>query len=106
MATGPVPEVPSADDGAVLQLPHDGIVTEIARQLEDGGEYRITFLPSGPQRLVDVRWAALSAGRVVGRRVRVAVTRAAVDPSTPITVRVTCAPAPRSAIPRQRGQLT
>jgi hypothetical protein len=94
----------SGSPAALQQLPHDGLVPDIARQLEDSGEYRATFVPTDPQRLVDLRWAALGAGRILGRRVHVAITRAGIEPGTsPITVRMTCAPSSRrSAIPRQR----
>jgi hypothetical protein len=106
MAPGPDPE-PSRSAAALQQLPQDALVPDIARQLEDSGEYRATFVPTDPQRLVDLRWAALGAGRLLGRRVHVAVTRAGIEPGTsPITVRMTCAPSPRPAarrsIPRQR----
>jgi hypothetical protein len=100
---------------SVEQLPHDGLAPDIARQLMLAGEYRATFVPSDPQRLVDLRWAALGAGRLLGQRVQVAITRAGIEPGTsPITVRMTCAPAAhpasrpaprpatRHAIPRQR----
>jgi hypothetical protein len=94
----------------VEQLPHDGLAPDIARQLMLAGEYRATFVPSDPQRLVDLRWAALGAGRLLGRRVQVAITRAGIEPGiSPITVRMTCAPASRQPrppsqrkIPRQR----
>lgn len=89
---------------AATELPSD-LVPDIARQLEDSGEYRVSFVPVDPQRLVDLRWAALGAGRMIGRRVHVVVSRAQVDPgNTPITVRVTCGPMSRPNIPRQRAQ--
>jgi hypothetical protein len=97
----------------VQQLPHDGLAPDIARELEDTGEYRTTFVPTDPQRLVDLRWAALGAGRLLGRPVHVAVTRAGIEPGTsPVTVRMTCAPAVHSVahpsvrrtIPRQRQE--
>jgi hypothetical protein len=94
-------------DLAGPQLPHDELAADIARHLEDAGEYRITLVPSDPQRLVDLRWAALAAGRLMGRRVHVAATRAAVDYGrTPITVRVTTEPTSQPAIPLQREQVT
>jgi hypothetical protein len=89
------------------RLPHDRLIPAIARELADAGEYSATFLSADAQRLVDLRWAALRAGRLIGRPVRVSVSRAAVDPgSTPITVRLTCAPATKPAIPLQRQQGT
>jgi hypothetical protein len=109
MALRPAHE-PAGSPAAVQQLPHDGLAPDIARQLMLAGEYRATFVPSDPQRLVDLRWAALGAGRLLGRRVHVAITRAGIEPGTsPITVRMTCAPAPHQPrppshlkIPRQR----
>ena len=83
---------------SVVVLPGD-LVDSIARHLEDAGEYRVTLQPGSPQRVIDLRWAALAVGRRLGRRVDVAVTRAGVDVvSASTTVRMTCAP----AIPLQR----
>jgi hypothetical protein len=81
-------------------------VADIARHLQDAGEFRMTLMPDAPQELVDVRWAALRAGRVLGRRVHVAVSGLTLDSArTPLTVRMTCAVATmRPAIPHQRAQ--
>lgn len=85
-------------EGGAVVLPRD-LVDAIARHLEDAGEYRVTLEPGPPQRLIDLRWAALDAGRRLGRRVSVAVTRAGVDAaSASTTVRMTCLP----PIPLQR----
>lgn len=81
----------------------DDLATAIARQIRAGGEYQVTYLPNDPQRLVDLRWAALAAGRMLSRRVDVTVSRATAMPGhTPITVRMTCAVEGRPTIPRQR----
>ena len=81
-----------------MVLPDD-LVDAIARHLEDAGEYRVTLEPGPPQRVIDLRWAALGAGRRLGRRVSVAVTRSGVDAvNAATTVRMTCAP----LIPQQR----
>src|SRR3954454_20433265 len=89
--------------GGAVVLPRD-LVDAIARHLEDAGEYRVTLEPGPPQRVIDLRWAALDAGRRLGRRVYVAVTRAGVDSaSASTTVRMTCVPAiPLQRDPRQR----
>jgi|SRR4051794_14658612 hypothetical protein len=93
---------PVADGaGGTVVLPQD-LVDGIARHLEDAGEYRVTLEPGSPQRVIDLRWAALAASRRLGRRVNVAVTRAGVDVVSALTtVRMTCAP----AIPLQREPL-
>lgn len=83
----------------------DDLATAIARQIRTAGEYQVTYLPNDPQRLVDLRWAALAAGRMLSRRVDVTVSRATAMPGhTPITVRMTCSIEGRPAIPRQRGR--
>jgi hypothetical protein len=88
--------------GAAVVLPAD-LVDAIARHLEDAGEYRVTLEPGPPQRVIDLRWAALKAGRRLGRRVHVAVTRSGVDAmSASTTVRMTCAPPRSHGIPQQR----
>jgi hypothetical protein len=88
----------AAGAGGAVVLPRD-LVDAIARHLEDAGEYRVTLEPGPPQRVIDLRWAALDAGRRLGRRIHVAVTRSGVDAThASTTVRMTCAP----AIPHQR----
>ena len=81
----------------------DDMVADIARQLDDAGEYRLTLVPDLPQRMVDLRWAALRAGRILGRPVEVAVSAGALNAAQgPVTIRLT-SPAPtRTGIPRQR----
>jgi len=88
--------------GATVLHPHDDLAPDIVRQLEDTGEYCVTFVPHDPQRLVDLRWSALAAGRLIGRQVDVAVIRTGIDTNTPITVRVTASPLRATAIPQQR----
>lgn len=90
----------SAALGAPLR---DDVVADIARQLEDAGVFRVTMVPDLPQRLVDLRWAALRAGRILGRPVKMAVSGAAVSSAgSPVTIRMTCASETRQGIPRQR----
>lgn len=95
VAAGTPPGTPLPDD----------LATDIVRHLEDTGEYRLTLVPDAPQRLVDLRWAALRAGRALGHRVEVAVSGASLDSGqTPLTVRMTWAGASRPTIPQQRHQ--
>ncbi len=85
-----------------MVLPAD-LVDAIARHLEEAGEYRVTLEPGPPQRVIDLRWAALEAGRRLDRRVDVAVTRSGIDAmSASTTVRMTCAPVRLRSIPHQR----
>lgn len=90
--------VPDAEVGAPLS---DDAIEDIARQLDRAGEFRLTLVPDLPQRLVDLRWAALRAGQLLGRPVDVAVSGASVNAQGPVTIRMTCATA-RPEIPRQR----
>ena len=81
----------------------DDVIADIARQLDHDGEFRLTLVPDLPQRVVDLRWAALRVGRLLGRPVKVAVSGAAMSATeTPVTVRMTCAAGTRPEIPRQR----
>jgi hypothetical protein len=81
----------------------DAAIADIARQLDHDGEFRLTLVPDLPQRVVDLRWAALRIGRLLGRPVDVAVSSAAMSSAAgPVTVRMTCAVATRPEIPRQR----
>jgi hypothetical protein len=75
---------------------------EIAREIQDAGEYRVALDPRDPQRLVDLRWAALAAGRALGKRVQIVMTKAVHDGDAPITARLVTAPAPRAVVPAQR----
>jgi hypothetical protein len=85
----------------------DDLVPAITRLLSEAGEYRVAVDRTSPQQLVDLRWAALTAGRILGQRVRVATSKAIDSGDSPITVRLTLALAPskiRPSIPRQRAR--
>ena len=103
MTTGPARDDAAGDSSAVAELPHDRMTVDIARHLEDSGVYRVRVAPGDPQRLVDVRWAALGAGRMMGRKVYVTVSRMPIGSKAPVTVRISCTRAGR-AIPVQRDR--
>jgi hypothetical protein len=87
-----------------VTMPQD-LVPAITRLLAEAGEYRVSVDRTSPQQLVDLRWAALAAGRELGQRVRVATSKAIDTSDSPITVRLTLALAPprtRPSIPLQR----
>lgn len=88
--------------GATPEL--EDLVADIAGHLQDASEYRLTLVPRPPQRLVDVRWAALRAGQLLGRRVRVVTSRAMSAGDNPITVRIISSPAHHGLIPRMREE--
>ncbi|HEX2892478.1 MAG TPA: hypothetical protein VHO29_00560 [Marmoricola sp.] len=96
-----VPAPTSTGQAAPTALPDD-LVPVITRHLEDAGEYRVVLDPREAQRLVDVRWAALGAGRILGRRVQVVTTRAIEAREAPISVLVRFDDRVRPAVPRQR----
>lgn len=80
----------------------DAMVPVIATQLDETGEYRAVLDPCAMQQLVDLRWAALRAGRLLGRRVKVTTTQAVTTGGAPVLARVTFISGHGSAIPRQR----
>jgi hypothetical protein len=82
-------------------LPAD-LVPVIVVNLDEAGEYRAVLDPNAAQQLVDLRWAALRAGRLLGRRVKVSTTQAVGTGSAPLVARVTFASGHGSTIPRQR----
>ena len=84
-----------------LMLPED-LVPVIVVNLDETGEYRAVLDPTTAQQLVDLRWAALRAGRLLGRRVKVSTTQAVDTGSAPVVARVTFASGHSSAIPHQR----
>jgi hypothetical protein len=90
-----------ADDAPGTQLPVD-LVPVITRHLEEVGEYRLVVDPRHAQQLVDLRWAALGAGRALGRKVHVVTTRAVETREAPIAVVVRFDEQYRPAIPEQR----
>lgn len=96
-----VPASAGPGRAAATQLPAD-LVPLITRHLEEDGEYRLVLDPREAQRLVDVRWAALGAGRALGRKVRVIISRAIETREAPIDVLVRFEDRVRPAIPRQR----
>ncbi len=69
----------------------------IAGALASDGAYVVKIDPGPPQRLVDVYWAAHSAGRLLGTKVAVKVDgpEPGIDPL--VTITVTPRPAPHSA---------
>ena len=74
----------------------------ITRHLEEVGEYRVVVDPRQAQQLVDLRWAALGAGRALGRKVHVITHRAVETREAPIAVVVRFDEQYRPAIPEQR----
>jgi hypothetical protein len=85
--------------------PPDELVPVIAAQLDETGEYRAVLDPTALQQLVDLRWASLRAGRLLGRRVKVTTTQAATTGSAPVLALVRFTSGHRSGIPRQRQAL-
>lgn len=65
------------------------LAIDIASELWLYGEYVVELDPLPAQRLVDVHWAALEAGHLLGARakIRVTATRRWPDPRVTVTVR-------------------
>lgn len=72
------------------QDPRDDLVSEIADQLREHGEYVAEVDPRPNQRMVDLRWASLKAGRRLGRRTRMHVSRQASPKDPFVRVTVVC----------------
>jgi hypothetical protein len=102
MASVPSSARSAGEVAASKQLPAD-LVPLITRHLEDVGEYRLVLDPREAQRLVDIRWAALGAGRALGRKVEVVTSRAVETRDAPIAVVVRFEDSARPPIPPQRG---
>jgi hypothetical protein len=99
-------EEPTMPGSVAVTMPDD-LVPAITRLLSEAGEYRVAVDRRSPQQLVDLRWAALAAGRLLGQRVRVATSKAIDSGDSPITVRMTLAssrPRRRQTIPEQRAR--
>jgi hypothetical protein len=62
-------------------------VLEIANELWSYGEYSVVMAPVPTQRLVDVQWSGLQAGRIIGTPTEVEITRCGSGPA--VLVRVT-----------------
>jgi len=64
------------------------LAIDIASELWLYGEYVAELDPLPAQRLVDIRWAALEAGRLLGARAKVRVTETRRKPDPRVTVSV------------------
>ena len=78
------------------------LALDVLAHLEQNGEYRALLDPGTPQQLVDLRWAALRAGRQLGRTVKVMTTQAVDSENAPISAQVRFAAGHGQAIPSQR----
>src|SRR3954471_5032831 len=101
MTTGHGREAGVSDIPSAQLMPRD-LADDSESELESAGEYRAVLDPRQPQRLVDLRWAALAAGRILGRRIQVLMTKAVHDVDAPITARLVAAPVHRRTVPTQR----
>lgn len=70
--------------------PHTELTAEILGQLSAEGEYVVELDPHPQQRLIDLRWAAHRAGRMLGRRTRMVVSGATNRRRPFVRVTVTC----------------
>ena len=68
--------------------PGEELVDEIADHLREHGEYVANVDPRPNQRMVDLRWASLKAGRRLGIRTRIHVSKPASldNPTVRVTV--------------------
>jgi hypothetical protein len=70
--------------------PHEDLVNEIAEQLQEHNQYTADLDPSPHQRIIDLRWASLLAGRRLGVRTRMHVTGLASSKDQLVRVTVVC----------------
>jgi len=75
-----------------VQQLEDDLTMEIARALDLDGTCVQWVRPIPEQRVVDVRWAAKRAGRMLGQHVRTSVTRVSDHPDSDLAVVVTVDP--------------
>ena len=76
-------------------MPHDvqdDLAAGIARDLELDGSCVRWVRPVPQQRVIDVRWAAKRAGRMIGQHVRTSVTQVSQQPESDVAVVVTVDP--------------
>ena len=68
--------------------PRWDLTLEIASRLWFYGEYAFQVAPNPQQELVDLHWAALQAGRLLGGRAKVKVARPffGADPTVTVTI--------------------
>lgn len=64
------------------------LAIDIASELWLYGEYVVELDPLPAQRLVDIRWAALEAGHLLGARAEIRVTQTRREPDPRVTVSV------------------
>ena len=75
-----------------MQQLEDDLTMEIARALDLEGSCVQWVRPIPEQRVVDVRWAAKRAGRLIGQHVRTSVTQVSDRPDSDVAVVVTVDP--------------
>jgi hypothetical protein len=93
---------PSTGHARKLHSVPTDLAREVAAQLEQDGEYRVVLDPGSLQQLVDLRWAALRAGRQLGRTVKVMTTQAVDSEGAPISAQLRFATGHPQPIPSQR----
>jgi hypothetical protein len=76
-----------------MQQVEDDLTIEIARALDLDGTCVQWVRPIPAQRVVDVRWAAKRAGRLIGQHVRTTVEPVSEHPDSDLAVVVTVDPA-------------
>lgn len=81
----------------MAQVIHEDLAVEIARELELEGTCVRLVESMPPQRVVDVRWAAKRAGRMIGQHVRTSVTQLSERPYGDVAVVVIVDPRSPSA---------
>ena len=67
---------------------HWDLTLDIASELWLYGEYVVELDPLPAQRLVDIRWAALQAGHLLGARAKIHITETRSVPDRRVTVRI------------------
>jgi hypothetical protein len=102
MASAPGPRA-SARQTRTSHTAATDLAGDVAAHLARDGEYRAVLDSGSLQQLVDLRWAALRAGRALGRSVKVVTTQPVDTDSAPISVQVRFAAGHGPGIPLQRS---
>jgi hypothetical protein len=76
----------------MAQEVQEDLAVEIARELELDGTCVLMVESIPQQRVVDVRWAAKRAGRMIGKHVRTSVTHLSERPYSDVAVVVSVDP--------------
>ena len=79
-------ESPQQDDAGGVLASRDCLTRTIVEQIAEQGFYQVSLDQQPLQAIIDLRWAAQVAGRVMGRQIRTYASTSGTKPARTVTV--------------------